>query len=154
MEVPAATREGGAVPSDDTSSNRAGSTTGHLNTRGRWLAWLLVVRSEDGSMEGQLLQLRPGINVLGRGRPGSGAPGSLRFDDLFMSDPHALLTAPDGAAPARLRERPGPPPNNGTAFNGRRLQPGEEVALVDGDRLQVGTTELVLKTLWLETPDR
>jgi hypothetical protein len=119
---------------------------------GRLLAWLLVIRSEDQGMEGQLVPLFAPETVLGRGGRGSSQPaGHVRFHDLFMSEPHALLTQTgDPDAPLRMRERPGAPTNNGTFHNGRRLGPGAQVDLRDGDRLRLGTTELVVKTLWLD----
>jgi pSer/pThr/pTyr-binding forkhead associated (FHA) protein len=118
---------------------------------GAWLAWLLVVRSEDEQMEGRLLALTAEETTLGRGNRDSLRSGAHHlFDDLFMSDPHVVISRPGGQGPPQLRERPGPSTNNGTFVNGRRISADEVVELRDGDLVQLGTTALLVKTLWLE----
>jgi pSer/pThr/pTyr-binding forkhead associated (FHA) protein len=116
---------------------------------GQFLAWLLVIRSEDAGMEGQLLELRAGETTLGRRGPASRSGAAFLFEDAFMSDPHVLLSRTGKRGPLRLRERAGLSTNNGTFINDRRLAPREEIDVFDGDRIRLGTTELVVKTLWL-----
>jgi hypothetical protein len=115
------------------------------------LGWLVVLRSEDPTREGQLLELIEPETVIGRnGRAGDGALGHHGFDDPFMSERHAVVSRPTGPGAAfTLREREGRPTHNGTAVNGRRLGRDEQVDLLDGDLVQLGSTELSFRTLSL-----
>lgn len=116
------------------------------------LGWLVVLRSPDVPLVGQVFEVDTPVMVLSR-RSGRLGRGRLELADDFMSTEHATIrrpTAADGRQPFTIADRESPAPSvNGTRVNSHRLTPGEVLALSDGDYLHLGTTEFVFKTLWL-----
>lgn len=119
------------------------------------LGWLVVIRSPDAARAGQLLELDPGTTCLSRdaNSRSEGDAAFVGFKDEFMSVRHATVRRPPiGMANARFtlsdRQSPGPSAN-GTLLNDRKLEPGERSELSDGDRILIGTTELLFRSLWL-----
>jgi len=118
------------------------------------LGWLVVVGSTDVSRRGTLLELGHDDTILSRA---DAMPSTdervIEFSDMFMSSGHAVLTRPrsgnrDDAFTIHDRDNPGPSAN-GTHVNSRKLGNGESVRLADGDMIQVGSTELLFRSLWL-----
>ncbi|GIX34708.1 MAG: hypothetical protein KatS3mg126_0487 [Lysobacteraceae bacterium] len=84
--------------------------------------------------------------LIGRPDPATGAVPDVNLGPLdatrTLSRRHArLLVGPDGTL--RLREEPGV--GNGTWVNGKRLEPGQEVAVKAGDSLRFGAIEVSLR---------
>jgi hypothetical protein len=126
---------------------------------GMTLGWLVVVRTDDQSQQGALLDLDRPIVVLSRtGAPPVGADKVVQFPDNFMSSGHAVLRSPqtgENTDPFTISDRANPSPSvNGTFVNSHRLDAGEILRLSDGDTIRVGNTELLFKSLWLPPPGR
>ena len=118
------------------------------------LGWLVVAAAGDAARRGTLIELKFDDTILSRA---DALPSTdervVEFPDVFMSSGHAVLQRPrtgnrEDAFTIRDRDNPGPSAN-GTFVNSRRLAPGEVVQLADGDMIQVGSTELLFRSLWL-----
>ena len=125
-----------------------------IATASMTLGWLVVIGSTDARRRGMLLELAHDDTILSRA---DAMPSTdervVEISDMFMSSGHAVLTRPrtgnrDDAFTIHDRDNPSPSAN-GTFVNSRRLGPGETVRLADGDMIQVGSTELVFRSLWL-----
>jgi hypothetical protein len=123
------------------------------------LGWLVIVSSAEPGKRGTLFELNHDDMVLSRA---DAMPSSdervIEFTDAFMSSGHAVLRRPrtgnrEDAFTVRDRDTPGPSAN-GTFVNSRKLAGGETVRLADGDSIQVGSTELLFRSLWLPAPGR
>jgi hypothetical protein len=117
---------------------------------GEALGWLVVRRSPDPDRRGQLLSLGAVDTILSRrsSRQAAERPGQITFTDEFMSGDHAILRRA-GRGFVVVERHAGGRSANGLFVNGRRLPAGEVAALVDGDVLRLGATELVFKQLHL-----
>jgi hypothetical protein len=115
------------------------------------LAWLVVLDSPDGALEGAVLPIDQGVVVLTRQGAVAGVPGEIALRDDYLSAGHALIkNAPAGSElQFTLEDRPSSPSANGTFLNGRRLGVGEVAPLCDGDEVRVGSTELVFRNLFV-----
>jgi hypothetical protein len=102
----------------------------------------LVIRS-GGELQGRVLELRPGTQVIGR-QPGC----ELRIDDGFVSRRHAIVVRDRDAI---WLEDAGSA--NGTSLNGEQLLRGRRQPLRSGDAIRIGRIELVCLD-GSETPTR
>jgi len=102
----------------------------------------LVIRS-GGELQGRVLELRPGTQVIGR-QPGC----ELRIDDGFVSRRHAILAHDRDAS---WLEDAGSA--NGTSLNGEQLLSGQRRPLRSGDVVRIGRIDLVYLD-GSETPTR
>lgn len=115
----------------------------------RDLGWLVVLDSLDLGRMGQVIALGDGVTIVTRAGAEVGVASELAVRDDFLSAGHALVyRAPHGRFVLSDRRDPGPSAN-GTFLNGRRLQPGEQADLGDGDEIRVGATHLVFRGLAL-----
>jgi hypothetical protein len=118
------------------------------------LGWLVVMASADSTRRGTLIELDHEDTILSRADAmPSNDDRVFAFSDVFMSSGHAVLRRPrtgnrEDAFTIRDRDNPGPSAN-GTFVNSRRLGAGETIRLADGDTIQVGSTELLFRSLWL-----
>jgi hypothetical protein len=130
---------------------------GDLPAQGLALGWLVVTQTPDEARQGSLIELGAPLTVLSRGARSAAGQEWFDFADEFMSNGHALCArpAPDERDPGfSIRDRQDPGPSaNGTFVNGRRLTPGQDAHLSEGDVIRVGVTELVFKSLWLPPSD-
>ena len=118
------------------------------------LGWLVVTASTDADRRGTLIELAHDDTILSRA---DAMPSTdervFAFADQFMSSGHAVLRRPHSGTREdafTIRDRDNPSPSaNGTFVNSRRLGPDETVRLADGDKIQVGSTELLFRSLWL-----
>ena len=123
-------------------------------TAGMTLGWLVVGASTDAKRRGTLIELEHDDSILSRAAAiPSRDPRLIEFADAFMSSGHAVVRRPqtgnrNDAFTIRDRDTPSPSAN-GTFVNSRRLGASENVRLADGDVVQVGSTELVFRSLWL-----
>jgi hypothetical protein len=92
----------------------------------------LVIRS-GGELQGRVLELRPGTQVIGR-QPGC----ELRIDDGFVSRRHAIVARDRDAI---WLEDAGSA--NGTSLNGEQLLRGRRRPLRSGDAIRIGRIDLV-----------
>jgi hypothetical protein len=102
----------------------------------------LVIRS-GGQLQGRVLELRPGTQVIGR-QPGC----ELRIDDGFVSRRHAILAHDRDAS---WLEDAGSA--NGTSLNGEQLLSRQRRPLRSGDVVRIGRIDLVYLD-GSETPTR
>lgn len=102
----------------------------------------LVIRS-GGELQGRILELRPGTQVIGR-QPGC----ELRIDDGFVSRRHAIVAWDREAS---WLEDAGSA--NGTSLNGEQLLRGRRWPLRSGDVVGIGRINLVYLD-GSETPTR
>jgi hypothetical protein len=102
----------------------------------------LVIRS-GGELQGRVLELRPGTQVIGR-QPGC----ELRIDDGFVSRRHAILAHDRDAS---WLEDAGSA--NGTSLNGEQLLSRQRRPLRSGDVVRIGRIDLVYLD-GSETPTR
>jgi hypothetical protein len=118
------------------------------------LGWLVVVGTTDVNHQAALLELNHDDTILSRA---DAMPSTdervVELADVFMSSGHAIITRPrtgtrEDAFTIRDRDTPSPSAN-GTFVNSRRLNLAETVRLADGDMIQVGSTELLFRSLWL-----
>jgi len=118
------------------------------------LGWLVVIASTDVDRRGTLIELDHDDTILSRADAMPSTDDRVfAFADQFMSSGHAVLRRPrsgtrEDAFTVRDRDNPSPSAN-GTFVNSRRLGPDETVRLADGDKIQVGSTELLFRSLWL-----
>jgi len=118
------------------------------------LGWLVVIASTDADRRGTLIELAHDDTILSRADAMPSTDDRVfAFADQFMSSGHAVLRRPrsrtrEDAFTVRDRDNPSPSAN-GTFVNSRRLGPDETVRLADGDKIQVGSTELLFRSLWL-----
>lgn len=97
--------------------------------------WLVVAPGERGERT-----VRVGDRVhIGRECAGIDASRRVLVDDPAVSRDHAEIQVVNGAA--LLIDHS----TNGTRVNGRRVERGERVPLLDGDRLAVGSVQMVLR---------
>ena len=121
---------------------------------GMALGWLVVLNSPDRPWRGRLVALDEMVTVLSRNdRPPTVGVRICAFEDGYMSAGHATIRRPVTAARETAfvladRKDPGPS-SNGVFVNSKRLPPGENRELADGDIVRLGTTELVFRSLWL-----
>jgi hypothetical protein len=115
-------------------------------------AWLVIIDTPDGAMDGAVLPVDQPVVVLTRQGAVAGVPGEIALRDDYLSAGHALIknvsAGSEGQFTLEDRREPGPSAN-GTFLNGRRLGVGETASLCDGDEVRVGSTELVFRTLFL-----
>jgi predicted component of type VI protein secretion system len=134
------------------ASDEEGIAAARQAQRSLTLAWLVVVSSPDGAVDGAVLPVDQPVIVLTRHGAVAGVPGEIALRDDFLSAGHALLKSAASGAEVQFtledRREPGPSAN-GTFLNGRRLAHGEAAALCDGDELRVGSTEMVFRNLFL-----
>jgi hypothetical protein len=102
----------------------------------------LVIRS-GGELQGRILGVRPGTQVIGR-QPGC----ELRIDDGFVSRRHAVLV--HGRDASWLEDAGSA---NGTSLNGEQLLSGQRRPLRSGDLIRIGRIDLVYLD-GSETPTR
>lgn len=95
----------------------------------------LVIRS-GGELQGRVLELRPGTQVIGR-QPGC----ELRIDDRYVNTRHAIVAWDRDAI---WLEDAGSV--NGTILNGEKLLRGRRRPLRSGDAIRIGRIELVTST--------
>ncbi len=98
--------------------------------------WLVV---RPGARDEQTVRLNDRVHI-GRECAGIAPSRRILIDDPAVSRDHAEVQLVGGAA--FLVDHS----TNGTRVNGRRVERGERVALVDGDRVAVGDSQLVLRT--------
>ena len=97
--------------------------------------WLQKERTVD---------LKRGINTLGRMSPNSTATIQLPTNDEFMSKNHVtidVIMKADGVFEHRLSDWKS---KNGTFHNGDRLEKGDVIKLIQGDIIKLGHTFLKL----------
>lgn len=97
--------------------------------------WLVVAPGERGE---RTLRVDERVHI-GRECAGIDASRRVLVDDPSVSRDHAEIQVVNGAA--FLVDHS----TNGTRVNGRRVERGERVPLLDGDRLAVATVEMVLR---------
>jgi NADPH-dependent 2,4-dienoyl-CoA reductase/sulfur reductase-like enzyme/pSer/pThr/pTyr-binding forkhead associated (FHA) protein len=115
-----------ATPSAAPSAPSARPTSGTAYVEGR-----------NGVFEGRKTMLSTSPATIGRD-----TASTIRIDDLTISRRHAVLN--HAAGEWRLSDLAS---STGTMHNGVRLAPGHEVALKDGDVLQLGNVVLVFRRL-------
>ena len=93
--------------------------------------WLQAERTVD---------LKRGVNTLGRISPNSTGNTQLPTGDTYMSRDHAMIDVvmkADGAFEHRLSDQES---SNGTFHNGDRLEKGDRINLAPGDTIRLGHT--------------
>jgi len=112
-------------------------STGKLYQPGK-LEWL---ESDAQWLEKEkTVDLKRGMNTLGRKSPNSDANTQLPTADSFMSRNHAnieVIMKADGVFEHRLSDTGS---KNGTFHNDERLEKGDVIILVPGDRIKLGHT--------------
>ena len=86
--------------------------------------------------------LKRGVNTLGRLSPNSTSNVQLPVNDSFMSRTHAtieVVMTTNGVFEHRLSDMGS---QNGTYYNGNRLEKGDIIRLTPGDTIKVGHTHL------------
>lgn len=98
---------------------------------------LLVENQEDP----RYIKLKKGVNVIGRKSPSSHADIQINVADMYMSRMHTVIvvTEDDQKTEYLLKDYDS---KNNTILNGTPLHKGEEVYLVNGDRISLGQTNL------------
>lgn len=114
------------------------------------LGWLVILSSPDSGRAGELHAVKDPVLVLSRLQTPEApvSAGVLAFQDEFMSANHATIRSSSGQFTIEDRNNPGPSAN-GTFLNARKLEPGEAIALCDGDVIRLGTTEVFFRSLQL-----
>jgi pSer/pThr/pTyr-binding forkhead associated (FHA) protein len=115
-----------AQPATPSSAPSARPTSGTAYVEGR-----------NGAFAGRKTMLSTSPATIGRD-----TASTIRIDDLTISRRHAVLNL--AAGEWRLSDLAS---STGTMHNGVRLAPGHEVALKDGDVLQLGNVVLVFRRL-------
>ena len=90
--------------------------------------------------EEKIVELKQGINTLGRMSPNSSATIQLPTKDSFMGKNHARIEVKkktDGVFDHRLSDNES---KNGTFHNNERLETGDVIKLVPGDVIRMGHT--------------
>jgi len=88
----------------------------------------------------KIIDLKRGVNTLGRMSPNSTSNTQLPTNDEFMSRNHATIEVfmrADGIFDHRLSDQGS---SNGTFHNGERLATGDIIKLEPGDRIRIGHT--------------
>jgi len=88
----------------------------------------------------RIVDLKRGINTLGRKSPESHATIQIPTTDEFMSRNHAtidVIMKADGVFEHRLSDNRS---KNGTFHNGERLEKGDVIKLTQGDAIKLGHT--------------
>ena len=98
--------------------------------------WLVVA---PATRDERVVRLNDRVHI-GRECAGIAPAQRILLDDPAVSRDHAEVLIIGGTA--FLVDRS----TNGTRVNGRRVEQGERVPLVDGDRLTVGDSEIMLRT--------
>jgi pSer/pThr/pTyr-binding forkhead associated (FHA) protein len=123
---------------------------GRAGQRNLTLAWLVVIDTPDGALDGAVVSIEQPVVTLTRHGAVAGIPGEIALRDDFLSAGHATIKSqargPELGFTLEDRMSPGPSAN-GTFLNGRRLGPGEAAPLCDGDEIRVGSTEMVFRNL-------
>jgi hypothetical protein len=97
----------------------------------RLVGWLVVVAGDQLDQDFRVLA---GKNVIGKG-----SKADVLIRDAYLSERHALLEfTEDGYVLSDLKSK------RGTMLNGKPVE--AERSLRDGDRIQVGNTELKFRT--------
>ena len=103
------------------------------------------VRQAVLEFEGVSYDLELGQNTVGRKAKSSQASLQIPTADRYMSRQHALVTVTrlrDGGLKATLRNDQN---KNDTLVNGQAIENGDEIRLLNGNRITMGHTTLIFK---------
>lgn len=111
------------------------------------VGWLVV---HDENTRPQTYLLKYGKNIVGRKSDAKPCDVMIESEDGYMSRNHCVVEVQRNRAGVYEYVLSEVGSTNGTFINAdaeKRMKPGDEIYLADGDTVQIGRTKVVLKTL-------